>query len=261
MHRQSLGKLLEDVAAGRVSVEAALETLRRLPFEDLPFARLDHHRHLRCGLPEVVFGEGKTPGQLATIFASLAETGENVLATRVSPEAAERVRRDLPQAEYDATARTLVLRQRPIEPAAARVAVVSAGTSDLPVAEEARISGELLGLHVEALCDVGVAGLHRLTGEIERLREADVLIVVAGMEGALPSVVGGLVEAPIVAVPASVGYGVSFGGVAALLAMLNSCSAGVSVVNIDNGFGAACVAARIASRIARAAGSPQEPAS
>jgi NCAIR mutase (PurE)-related protein len=246
LHPDLLRKLLDDVAAGRLDTESALGRLAHLPFEELSFAKLDHHRALRCGLPEVIFGEGKTPEQVEEIFVRLAAIGDTVLASRVTPEAATRVLQRVPDAAYDALSRTILLRPRPVQGGdEALVAIVCAGTADLPVAEEARVTLRAVGVRTEAFVDVGVAGLHRLLAGLPRLRDATVLIVVAGMEGALPSVVGGLVRAPVIAVPTSVGYGASFGGVAALLAMLNSCAAGVTVVNIDNGFGAAVHAARI----------------
>lgn len=246
MNRSRLEALLHDVRRGKLAVAAAAEALARLPFEDLDFARVDHHRALRCGHPEVIFGLGKTPAQIAAIFTRLAARGSNVLATHVEPPAAKLVTRKFRAARFDPTSRTLVLRQCPPEPGPGLVGVVCAGTSDLPVAEEARITAELLGQRTQRFYDVGVAGLHRLLAELDALRSADVLVVVAGMEGALPSVVGGLVEAPVIAVPTSVGYGASFGGLAALLGMLNSCASGVSVVNINNGFGAGFQAALIA---------------
>ncbi len=245
MDAARLRRLLTEVASGTVGVDDALARLETLPYEDLDFACLDHHRALRCGLPEVILGQGKTPEQIETIFARLAERGGNVLATRVAPEAAARVRAAFPAAEYHPLARTLSLRRTP-PPAGPRfVGIVCAGTGDLPVAEEARITAELMDQPTRKIYDVGVAGLHRLLARSNDLRAAGVLVVVAGMEGALPSVVSGLVRVPVIAVPTSVGYGASFHGLAALLAMLNSCAAGVSVVNIDNGFGAGCQAALI----------------
>jgi hypothetical protein len=245
LNPQTLRQLLDELAAGRTTVDAALRRLEALPFEPLEGACLDHHRALRCGFPEVVFGQGKTPEQVETIVERLAATGGNVLATRIEPDVAQRVRKRFPAATYDQTARTLTLRQVPPGPAAGRIGIVCAGSSDLPVAEEARITAEMMDQPTRTLYDVGVAGLHRLLARWDDLRQATVLVVVAGMEGALPSVVGGLVKAPVIAVPTSVGYGASFHGLAALLAMLNSCAAGVSVVNIDNGFGAGYQAAMI----------------
>ncbi len=245
MDPETLRKLLEELAGGKLDVDAALRRLEHFPFEDLDFARIDHHRALRCGFAEVVFGQGKTDAQIEDIFGRLVAAGSNVLATRVSPSAAQRVEARFPAAEYHELARTLTLRQRAPGASAGFIAVVAAGTSDLPVAEEARVTAELMDQNTRTFYDVGVAGLHRLLAESVDLRRANVLVVVAGMEGALPSVVGGLVYAPVIAVPTSVGYGASFGGIAALLAMLNTCSAGVSVVNIDNGFGAGYQAAMI----------------
>jgi pyridinium-3,5-biscarboxylic acid mononucleotide synthase len=251
VNAQQLGTLLAEVAAGRLAPDAALDRLRRLPFEDLSFARIDHHRALRQGHPEVVFCEGKTPEQVVVICERLAAMSGGFLGTRCGEAHAAAVRRAFPDASWSPVARTVHLLPEgtPKAPAeAGTILVVSAGTSDLPVAEEAAIVAEVFGHRVERLADVGVAGIHRLLASSERLRQADVIIVVAGMEGALPSVVGGLVEVPVIAVPTSVGYGASFGGLAALLGMLNSCAAGVTVVNIDNGFGAAAAASRICGR-------------
>ncbi len=244
-----LRALLMGVQRGAVDADAALtrilHVLRRAPFEDLGFARVDHHRHLRLGFPEVVFGLGKTPAQVAAVAERIVSAGENLLVTRATPEAHAAVLEVAPASTYHAEARAITLRQRDQEAGHGTVVVAAAGTSDLAVAEEAVVSAEIMGNRVDRLYDVGVAGLHRLLQEHERLAAASVVIVVAGMEGALPSVVGGLVGVPVVAVPTSVGYGASFGGLSALLGMLNSCAAGVSVVNIDNGFGAAATASRI----------------
>ena len=251
MNAQQLGTILADVAAGRLTPDAALERLRQLPFEDLTFARIDHHRALRQGQPEVVFCEGKTPEQVVAICERLAAMSGRFLGTRCGEAHATAVERVFPKAVWSPVARTIHLLPDDAAgapPDAGTILVVSAGTSDLPVAEEAAITAEVFGNRVERLADVGVAGIHRLFASGERLRQADVIIVVAGMEGALPSVVGGLVEVPVIAVPTSVGYGASFGGLAALLGMLNSCAAGVTVVNIDNGFGAAAAASRICRR-------------
>ena len=245
MDRTSIETLLNEVREGRTGVDQALDRLRDLPFEDLGFAKLDHHRALRTGMPEVIFGAGKTVPQVARIFAHMAQAGGNVLATRVSSEMFEAVHAVEPRAEFHERARAITLMQEPAVPGKGTVAVVCAGTSDLPVAEEAVVTARLMGNTVELIADVGVAGIHRLFAQKDSLLSARVLIVCAGMEGALPTVVGGLVNAPVVAVPTSVGYGVSFGGVAALLGMLNTCSPNVSVVNIDNGFGAACIASLI----------------
>jgi NCAIR mutase (PurE)-related protein len=245
---EQLQALLAEVAAGRTSPEAALERLRLLPFEDLSFARIDHHRDLRQGYPEVVFCEGKTPEQVLAICERLEAASGSFLGTRANETVATRLRARFPRLVWNQLARTVHLpaadgsrRSAP----AGTILVVSAGTSDLPVAEEAAVVAEAFGHPVERLSDVGVAGLHRLLAANDQLRQARVIIVVAGMEGALPSVVGGMVAAPVIAVPTSVGYGASFGGLAALLGMLNTCAAGVTVVNIDNGFGAAAAASRI----------------
>jgi pyridinium-3,5-biscarboxylic acid mononucleotide synthase len=245
MNRVQIEALLNEVREGTTGVDAAVERLRGLPFEDLGFAKLDHHRALRTGMPEVIFAAGKTPEQVATIFARMAQAGGNVLATRVSRECFDAVAAAEPRAEYHPTARAITLAQAEAIPGKGTVAVVCAGTSDLPVAEEAAITARLMGNCVELIADVGVAGIHRLLAQRNSLQSARVLIVCAGMEGALPTVVGGLVNAPVIAVPTSVGYGASFGGVAALLGMLNTCSPNVCVVNIDNGFGAACIATLI----------------
>ena len=240
--------LLRDVQAGEVSPEEAMDALRGLPYEDLGFAKLDHHRDLRKGFPEVVLGEGKTPAQVVEIAEKLAARAGRLLVTRVGPEVYEQVRRRLPEAAYNELARAIVLRRRPpaqAAPGAPGVLVVTAGTGDLPVAEEAALTAELMDAEVKRLNDVGVAGVHRVLDNLETLREARVLVVAAGMEGALPSLIGGLVAAPVIAVPTSVGYGASFQGLAALLGMLNSCAPGVAVVNIDNGFGAGYLAATI----------------
>lgn len=249
MTEPSLRELLESVRAGRQSVDSAVARLRLLPFEDLGFAKVDHHRSIRCGCPEVIFCGGKTPEQVATIFASSAKAGVNVLATRASVDVYRAVTGECPNAAYHETARAVTLRQSENTHAfAGTIAIVAAGTSDMPVAEEARITADMMDQRTETYYDVGVAGIHRLLACAEKLREANVCVVVAGMEGALPSVVAGLVDRPVIAVPTSVGYGASFGGLAALLGMLNSCSAGVSVVNIDNGFGAGYTASLINRR-------------
>lgn len=245
MDTQTLRNLLQQLASGGTDVDAVLKRLETLPFEDLDFARLDHHRGLRCGFAEVIFGQGKTDAQIVQIFQKLAASGSNVLATRVPESAARQVISQFPDACYHELSRTLHLRQQPKIQGVGFVGIVAAGTGDLPVAEEARLTAELMDADTRTLYDVGVAGLHRLLANSKELREATVLVVVAGMEGALPSVVGGLVQAPVIAVPTSIGYGASFGGLAALLSMLNSCAAGVSVVNIDNGFGAGYQAALI----------------
>ncbi len=243
MNREKLRALLEDLQRGELDVEDALEALARLPFEDVPGARVDTHRALRAGLPEVVYAPGKTPEQIAEIVPVLRRAGQDVLVTRVEPDVAARVQALLGPCEHDATARLLWFGPAEVAPVGkGTIAIVCAGTSDLPVAAEAAGVARRFGNKVELLVDVGVAGLHRLLASSQVLRSARVLVVVAGMEGALPSVVGGLVDKPVIAVPTSVGYGAAFGGVAALLGMLTSCASNVSVVNIDNGFGAAYVA-------------------
>jgi pyridinium-3,5-biscarboxylic acid mononucleotide synthase len=243
MTRELILQLLESVQAGQTTPASALSELARLPYEDAGFARIDHHRALRLGLPEVIYAAGKTPAQVAEIFARMAGAGGSVLATRADADAYAAVKLRVPEAVYHEQARIIGLRQGDGVEKAGPVAVVCAGTSDLPVAEEAAITAEYLGLEVSRIWDVGVAGLHRILAAREGLTVARAVIVCAGMEGALPSVVGGLVAAPVIAVPTSIGYGAAFGGVAALLGMLNSCSPNVCVVNIDNGFGAAYVAA------------------
>jgi pyridinium-3,5-biscarboxylic acid mononucleotide synthase len=246
---KELQDLLEQVAGGTLDTETArerlLDALRARPFEDLGFARVDHHRSLRQGFPEVILGLGKPPAQIAAIAAEIVARGFTLLVTRASEAAYEAVRALVPGATYYADAGVITFRQQDVSPGKGTIVVAAAGTSDLAVAEEAARTAELMGNEVVRLYDVGVAGLHRLLGERARLAAARVIIVVAGMEGALPSVVAGLVSVPVVAVPTSVGYGASFGGLAALLGMLNSCASGVSVVNIDNGFGAATIASLI----------------
>jgi NCAIR mutase (PurE)-related protein len=247
MDKDTLLRLLDEVRNGLLLPESALARLAHLPYEDIDFAKVDHHRSVRTGLPEVILAAGKTPEQVAGIFESMAKSGTSVLATRVDPQAVTAVQQRVPVAEHFPVARILALRQNapPVGANAYRTAVLCAGTSDLPVAEEAAVTLEVFGGAVDRVYDVGVAGLHRLLVHQEVLDQARVIIVCAGMEGALPSVVGGLVSVPVIAVPTSVGYGASFHGVAALLGMLNSCSPNVTVVNIDNGFGAAYVATMI----------------
>ena len=252
MTQTDLLQLLAAVERGETSVAAAAQRLATLPFEDLGHTRVDHHRSLRTGLPEVIYAAGKTPEQTAAIFASLAADGVDVLATRASQATAEAVLAQHPQAVHNSMARTLSLRQGRAREVRGHVAVLCAGTSDLPVAEEAAVTAETFGTQVTRLYDVGVAGLQRVLAVREQMAAADAVIVCAGMEGALPSVVGGLVAVPVLAVPTSVGYGASFGGVSALLGMLNSCSPNISVVNIDNGFGAAYSAVLIARATAKA---------
>ena len=244
MSPEGIERLLKGVRAGRVTVEDAVQRLRTLPFEDLGFASLDHHRSLRQGFPEVLLCEGKTAKQSVAIARSLIKKGGPFLATRAEPAIAKAILKLDRRARYHADARIVAIDGKPAR-RAGHILVLTAGTADVPVAEEARVTAEVMGSHVETLYDVGVAGLHRLLGRKDRLFEARVAIVVAGMDGVLPSVVGGLVDCPVVAVPTSRGYGASFGGLAALLTMLNSCAAGVGVMNIDNGFGAGCLAHRI----------------
>jgi NCAIR mutase (PurE)-related protein len=246
MNTNDLKHLLAAIQSGELNIDEGLERLRNLPFEDAGIAKIDHHRALRQGVPEVVLGEAKTATQIATIMQHMANHGDNVLITRISAEKAAFLESDYPEGEYDPVARTFVLQQRPVEDLGrGKVLVICAGTSDLPVAREAAVTARVFNNQVEELVDVGVAGIHRLLAHTGVLLDATVIIVVAGMEGALPSVVGGLVDVPVIAVPTSVGYGASFNGIAALLGMLNSCAGGITVVNIDNGFGAAFAATRI----------------
>jgi hypothetical protein len=249
MNATDLERLLDNVSTGAIEAPAAAErilaALRAAPYEDLGFARVDTHRHWRQGFPEVILGLGKTPAQIAAIAERIVDRGQRLLVTRAEPDAYEAVRHVVPGAVHHALARAITFVQGDMPEGRGTVLVVCAGTSDLPVAEEAAVTAEIMGNTVDRLNDVGVAGLHRLIREQARLEHARVVIVVAGMEGALPSVVAGLVQVPVVAVPTSIGYGASLGGLAALLGMLNSCANGVSVVNIDNGFGAACVASAI----------------
>jgi len=248
MNGSDILAILDDVRAQRLTPEQAhrrvLQFLRQAPFEDLGFARVDHHRSLRQGFPEVVFGSGKTPDQIAAIAERIVSAGHSLLVTRTDARAFDTVKQKVPDATFQALARTIT-RPLPCPPGKGTVLVAAAGTADLPVAEEAAVTAEVMGNQVDRLYDVGVAGLHRLLAEHQRLMAARVIIVVAGMEGALPSVVGGLVDVPVLAVPTSVGYGANFGGLSALLGMLNSCASGVSVVNIDNGFGAGAIASSI----------------
>jgi NCAIR mutase (PurE)-related protein len=236
--------LLEEVKAGTLAVETAEARLKTKPFDDLGYAVVDHHRRIRTGCPEVIYCAGKSVAQIEGIIANMLASGDqNVLATRASEEAAQAVLKRYPEAEWNPSARTVVVRRRPVEKnGCGKILVITAGTSDIPVADEAVVTAEFLGNEVERLCDVGVAGLHRLLARLDVIASAHVIIVIAGMEGALASVVGGLTDKPVIAVPTSVGYGASFGGVSALLSMLNSCANGVAVVNIDNGFGAAYIA-------------------
>ena len=244
-------KLLKEVKAGKLGIEQAVEKLRHLPFEDLGFARVDHHRQLRSGFPEVIYCPGKTNEQIIAIFESLAAKGNNVLATRADKAVFEALAKTkkFPKVRYEKLARAIILEQKKLKPSKTILPILTAGTADLPVATEAKVTAEIMGQRSELICDVGVAGLHRLIGHLPKLQSANVIIVVAGMEGALASVVGGLVSCPVIAVPTSVGYGASFEGLAALLTMLNSCASGVTVVNIDNGFSAGVTATLINKKI------------
>ena len=242
---------MEKVKSGQITIEQAQSELLHLPFEDLGFARVDHHRQMRCGMPEAIFCPGKTTEQIISIFSSLAGKGNNVLATRADEKVFDALLKTgrFPQAKYDKLARTITLEQKKLTQTANSIPILTAGTADLPVATEAKVTAEIMGQPAEIICDVGVAGLHRLLMQLKKLRQANVIIVVAGMEGALASVVGGLVDCPVIAVPTSIGYGANFGGIAPLLTMLNSCAAGISVVNIDNGFAAAVNAVLINKKI------------
>jgi hypothetical protein len=246
MDRKHIAALLQQVRNGTLEIPEALDKLRNFPFEDLGFSRIDSHRALRRGFPEVIFCQGKTKDQIVAIAERMRQHGSDVLATRCSAETAEVLIEKFPKAQYFEQSRALVIESRRKSPKGGLVLVVSAGTTDIPVAQEAAVTARALGSRVQELYDVGVAGLHRLLAESPLLQQASVIVVAAGMEGALPSVVSGLVDVPVIAVPTSVGYGASFGGLAALLGMLNSCSAGVVVVNIDNGFGAGYAASMIA---------------
>jgi NCAIR mutase (PurE)-related protein len=243
MNPRKIEDLLRRVKLGKTSVDQAIAQLKSLPFKDLGYARIDHHRSLRKGFPEVIWGEGKSSTQILSIMKEMKSKGQNVLITRLDEKKAKEIQKAFPKGRYYARSRVLTYLIHPVRSEAkGTILVITAGTTDIPVAEEAVITAQFMGNHVETLYDVGVAGIHRLLSERERLEGARVLIVVAGMEGALPSVVGGLVDRPVIAVPTSVGYGTSFGGITALLAMLNSCASGVAVVNIDNGFGAGYMA-------------------
>jgi pyridinium-3,5-biscarboxylic acid mononucleotide synthase len=251
MNKDQLVKLLEDVKMGGVAVDDAVKQIASLPFADIGFARVDKHRYIRCGFPEIIFCQGKAVGHVVEIFREMASTGHNVLATRADEDMFAAIDRtgEFPAARYEPLGRTITLKQQSDCEPIGRITVVTAGTADIPVAMEAVTTAEILGQNVELICDVGVAGLHRLLEKLPQLQDSNVVIAIAGMEGALASVVGGLVSCPVIAVPTSVGYGTSFGGVTALLTMLNSCSSGVSVVNIDNGFSAAYNASVINSMI------------
>ena len=257
MNPEQIRNLLQDVKAGALNIEDAIARLRHMPFEDVGFARIDHHRHIRCGFPEVIYCPGKTTPHIIEIFKRLAQTGHNVLATRAGEDVYSAMAETgaFPDLRYEAMARMIVLEQCRTEPAETDgfIAIITAGTADMPVAMEAQVTARIVGQRTKLYCDVGVAGLHRLLGHVEEIQQANVAVVVAGMEGALASVVGGLVDCPVIAVPTSVGYGSSFEGLAALLAMLNSCASGVTVVNIDNGFGAGFTASLINQKINRKA--------
>jgi NCAIR mutase (PurE)-related protein len=243
MDSDSLNKLLASVAGGKVSVEAAAQQIKKIPFEDINFAHIDHHRALRKGFPEVIFGEGKTSDQIVGIMEKMMPQEQTILVTRLDSAKAESVLARFPGAEYHPDARILINKKHAIAIQGKKtILVISAGTSDIPIAREACLTAEVMGNHVESVFDIGVAGIHRLFAHMDQIESAGVLIVVAGMEGALPSVVAGLVDKPVIAVPTSVGYGVSLGGLTALFAMLNSCASNVAVVNIDNGFGAGYMA-------------------
>jgi len=246
LNRDSLKKLLKDTKKGKISVDNALEKLKHLPFEDIGLACIDHHRGLRKGLSEVIFGEGKDAEDIMAITEQMIKQDENILVTRLSPDKAKKVKKRYPEGQYYPKARILTLIHKPVKISGkGTILVISAGTSDIPVAEEAAITARFMGNEVKTIYDIGVSGLHRVLAHREILEKAAVIIAVAGMEGALPSVVSGLVSCPVIAVPTSIGYGSSFGGITALLGMLNSCSSGVTVVNIDNGFGAAYAASII----------------
>ncbi len=246
MNTDRLRRLLSEVQSGKRTVDEAVEVLKVLPFEALDDATVDHHRQVRRGFPEVILGEGKTADQILSIVRSMTEKGENVLITRIEEDKMAVLRKVFPDIQYNPRSRTATLVDKPIEiTGKGTILILTAGTTDIPVAEEAMVTSQMMGNEVEMICDVGVAGIHRLLHHRERIMKAHVLIVVAGMEGALPSVVGGLVNRPVIAVPTSTGYGTSFQGVTALLGMLNSCAAGVTVVNIDNGFGAGYTASLI----------------
>jgi pyridinium-3,5-biscarboxylic acid mononucleotide synthase len=245
MNHEHLGRLLSDVKEGSMSIEQALEKLKDFGSKDLGFATIDTHRELRTGYPEVIFGQGKTAEQVAGIVEFMLTHDNNILATRVQEDTYQKVLEICPEAVYNAVARTITVKRKETTIPATFISIITAGTSDLPVAEEAAVTAEIFGNRVERIVDVGVAGIHRLYNKLPLIRQARVHIVVAGMEGALPSIVGGLVDKPVIAVPTSVGYGASFGGLSALLGMLTSCASGISVVNIDNGFGAGFLASMI----------------
>jgi len=246
MNPEQIQKLLDDLYKHKLKPAEVLEQLKILPYEDLGFAQVDHHRSLRTGMPEVIYCEGKAPAQISQIIKKLHQSGQNILATRLSKEIYQKIKKNLPaKAVYHTEGRALTLEKKRNSKKIGSVVIVTAGTSDIPVAEEAAVTLDILGSRTDKIFDVGVAGIHRLLDKVERLRKARVIIVVAGMDGALVSVVGGLVDCPVIGVPTSIGYGTAFEGVAPLLTMLNSCAAGIATVNIDNGFGAGCLAHRI----------------
>ena len=246
MNQKELEIILTNVYKNKLSPADAIKQLQNMPYENLDFAKIDHHRELRSGLPEVIYGQGKSIAQLKKIIQSLKNANTDTLATKISEDTYKKLKTSLPKgAKYNEQAQTLLIRNKKVKQPVGLITIVTAGTSDIPIAEEAAVTVDLLGSRVETIFDVGVAGLHRLLDNIEQIKKARVLIVVAGMEGALASVVGGLVSQPIIAVPTSIGYGASFNGISALLTMLNSCAPGIAVVNIDNGFGAGCMAHRI----------------
>jgi NCAIR mutase (PurE)-related protein len=248
MTQDDVRRLLKKLWAQKITVEDAMRHIRLEPYEELSCARVDHHRAVRCGFPEVIFCQGKRPEDIAEIAKAILRRSNCLLATRADRDAFEAIREAHPKAEYHERARCVTVHKKKPEARAGKVLVICAGTADLPVAEEARVTAEMFGHDVVAVHDAGVAGIHRLLASTEKIHEADAIVCVAGMEGALPSVVGGLADCPVIAVPTSIGYGASFGGLAPLLTMLNSCSAGVAVVNIDNGFGAGYLAAMIAQK-------------
>ncbi|HYE68189.1 MAG TPA: nickel pincer cofactor biosynthesis protein LarB [Anaerovoracaceae bacterium] len=245
MDQSYLQNILYEVAEGKMDPQEAMDQLKELPYQDIGFANIDQHRNIRTGYPETIYCEGKTPEQVAAIIDKMREKNSNILATRASAEVFEKVKEIVPEAVYHPLARIIVVKKKEDILSEKIIAVITAGTSDIPVAEEAAITAETMGNQVDRIYDVGVAGIHRLFGKLDRIRAANVIIVIAGMEGALASVVGGLVDKPVIAVPTSIGYGASFGGISALLTMLNSCATGVAVVNIDNGFGAGYLASSI----------------
>lgn len=244
MDIQYLNHMLEQLASGDTSVSAVMEELKKLPFEDLGYAAVDQHRNIRTGQAEVIFGQGKTPEQIAGIASCMKKTNQRILISRASKEAYETVKKQIPEAVIHEDCKIITIGGMP-ENKEGKIAVLTAGTADIPVAEEAAVTAEFFGNNVDRIYDVGVAGIHRLFARMDRILSAKAVIVVAGMEGALASVVGGIVKAPVIAVPTSVGYGANFGGLAALLSMLNCCANGIGVVNIDNGYGAACLASKI----------------